>query len=308
MPYRKQTNHLTARDGTKIAWHTHLEPGGHLDDEPLFPRPTALLTNGIGTSENFWRFLVEGLGDRHRVVHWDYRGHGASELSSVGDYSIATQADDLRRVTLAAMERAGTKTPPVHVAFSMGVAVLLELYRTNPELVPAMVLIAGSPEAPFSTLGPLRSNRVRTKVREVMQAATPAVPLFAPVAKALMSSPFVYPVGRVTGMIRKRAPKEDIATFFNALAAMDLVAYWKTAIGLMGANASDVLPNVKVPVQIIAAANDLLMPLDQVRRLRNQLPNAQYLEVKDAGHAGLLEAGSEISSAVKAFVAQHAES
>ncbi len=46
-----------------------------------------LLTNGIGTTENFWRHLVAELRRDHRTVHWDYRGHGASERSASGDYS-----------------------------------------------------------------------------------------------------------------------------------------------------------------------------------------------------------------------------
>ncbi len=302
MPYRKTSRAITSRDGTRIAWHTHLDPAGVNDDAELASRPGVLLTNGIGTSENFWRYLVDALGQTHRVSHWDYRGHGDSENARSGDYAISTQADDLRKVTLAAMEQAGTKTPPLHVAFSMGVAVLLELYRTHPELVPAMVLIAGSPNAPFSTVGPLRSHRVREKVREAMRAATPALPYVAPVARALLTSPLAYPVGRLTGLLRKRAPKEDILEFLSAMSAMDPTAWWKTAISLMAANASDVLPRVKVPVLIVAAENDLLMPLSQVKQLRQALPEAEYVQMKDAGHAGLLEAGTEVAEVVSRFI------
>src|SRR5438552_4169520 len=121
MTYRRVTHRLTARDGASIAYHVHLGPAG--TEAELAGRPLVLLTNGVGTSENFWRHLVEDLQVDHKVVHWDYRGHGQSEPSKYGDYSVEAHVDDLRRV----LDEVGNVR--VHVAFSMGVAVLLELYR-----------------------------------------------------------------------------------------------------------------------------------------------------------------------------------
>jgi pimeloyl-ACP methyl ester carboxylesterase len=83
---------------------------------------------------------------------------------------------------------------------------------------------------------------------------------------------------------------------------MDAVAYWKTATGLIGAKGVDVLSKITVPVQVVAARNDLLVPVSQLEVIRKAVPHAEYLEVRDAGHAGLLEAGAEISDAVHAFV------
>lgn len=110
---------VLAADGTPLSFHTHGDAAG----------PAVLLTNGIGTTSNFWRFLIADLQVDHTVVHWDYRGHGQTPVAASGDYSLQTHADDLARVTRKVMDRDGR--PPVHVAFSMGVAVLLELYRNQ---------------------------------------------------------------------------------------------------------------------------------------------------------------------------------
>jgi len=38
-----------------------------------------------------------------------------------------------------------------------------------------------------------------------------------------------------------------------------------------------------------------------MERMHERLPEAQWLWVEDAGHAGLVEAGTEIAEAVRAF-------
>ena len=69
-------------------------------------------------------------------------------------------------------------------------------------------------------------------------------------------------------------------------------AYWKTLQGLLVGDAWDVLPSVQVPTQLIAAVHDMIVPLSDMEQMRRALPHAQWLLVTDAGHAGLVEAGS----------------
>jgi len=302
MPYRRFTRFLVAPDGTRVAYHTHA--GNAQEDEAesvLSSRPGVLLTNGIGTSENFWRHIVGDLEQDHRVVHWDYRGHGRSEVSAQGDYALRVHVEDLERVTEEMMAR-GDGRPPHHVAFSMGVRVVLELYRRRPELVPAMTLIAGGPATPDPSGWFLPVPGGRGTVARSFQLLTPFVPLVAPVVHDLISSRLAYPFGRLTGLLRARAPRADIVELFKGLSRMDPRAFWMMMRGLMEAPPSwDVLPQVRVPTQLIAAKNDLLVPLREMEQLREGLPQAEWVLVEDAGHAGLVEAGTEIAEAVRAF-------
>jgi pimeloyl-ACP methyl ester carboxylesterase len=304
MPYRRLTRFVTAQDGTRIAYHLHC---GNLPlesvEQEMASRPPVLLTNGIGTSENFWRHIVANLEQDHRVVHWNYRGHGHSEEARDGDYSVVTQVTDLERVIEEIMRR-GDGRPPHHIAFSMGVRILLELYRWRPDLIPTMTLIAGAPGA----LGSWRQGKAARlgmgAVRQALGAVSPLVPLATPVVRAFLGSSLAYPVGRLTGTLRARAPRADLDEFFTALRRMSPEAYWKTLQGLMVGHAWDVLPQVRAPTQIIAAANDLIVPLSDMEQMRQRLPDARWLLVEDAGHAGLVEAGSEIADAVRAFLVE----
>lgn len=303
--YRKVTRSVEAVDGTAISYHTHLGTAG--DEGALVERRSLLLTNGIGTSENFWRYLVEALSADYRVVHWDYRGHGSSGVAKSGDYALRTQADDLVRVTEAVMRggRPGAgAAPPIQVAFSMGVPVLLEAYRARPDLVPCMVLIAGAPDAPWNREGVFKLPGVGAAVRRALKGAKPLVPALRPLWRAVLNPRLIYPAGRLTGQIRARAERQDIAEFMAALRRMDLGAYLGTLSALFDADAGDVLPQVKVPVLILGAENDTLIPLRQVERMRDALPHARWHLVRDAGHGTLIEAGPEIAAHIRDFLGE----
>jgi pimeloyl-ACP methyl ester carboxylesterase len=302
MPYRRLTRFVTAPDGTRVAYHTHVGNAPEGEAElALASWPTVLLTNGIGTSENFWRYIVADLEQDHRVVHWDYRGHGRSHLSVQGDYSLRSQVDDLERVTEETMTR-GDGRPPHHVGFSMGVRVVLELYRRRPELVSAVTLIGGSPSTPDPTAWFIPLPGGYATLERAFRSLTPLVPRVAPLVHELLSSRLAYPFGRASGLLRARAPRADIQEFLLALRRMDPQAFWMMIRGLVEAPPSwDVLPQLRVPVQIIAAKNDLLVPLLEMKRMRERLPGAEWVLVEDAGHAGLVEAGTEIAEALRAF-------
>ncbi|MDY7230978.1 alpha/beta fold hydrolase [Hyalangium rubrum] len=304
MSYRRVTRFVTTPNGTRIAYHTH---SGNLPEDraeqEMASRPAVLLTNGIGTSENFWRYIVANLEQDHRVVHWNYRGHGHSDEARDGDYSVQAHMEDLERVT-EAMMALGNGRPPHHIAFSMGVRVVLELYRRRPDLVAALTLIAGPPSAPGAWRQGLGMQLWLRTMKRAMHAAGPLLPWVTPMVRAFLASPLAYPAGRFTGALRPRAPRADLDEFFAALRQMSPEAYWKTLEGLMVGSSWDVMARVQVPTQIIAAAHDQLVPLSDMERMREVLPHARFLLVEDAGHAGLVEAGSEIADAVRIFLVE----
>ncbi len=306
MPYRRLTRFSLAPDATRVAYHVHV---GDLPEEQaeeeLAARTSVLLSNGIGTSENFWRHVVADLEQDHRVVHWDYRGHGQSEVSSSDDYALRVHVDDLERITEEMMPH-GDGRPPHHVGFSMGVRVVLELYRRRPDLVPSMTLIAGGPASPDPSAWRVQPPGGRDTLCRAFRALTPLVPAVAPLVHEVLTSRLAYPLGRVSGLLRARAPLADIQEFTRALARMDPRAFWMMMRGLVEAPPSwDVLLQVRVPTLLIAARNDHLVPLREMDRMRGLLPHAHWVVIEDAGHAGLVEAGTEIAEAVRRFLRSH---
>jgi pimeloyl-ACP methyl ester carboxylesterase len=288
---------VVAQDGTRLALRQHAASA------EAATRPSFVLTNGLSTTDNFWRAIVGALAPGHRVCDWWYRGHGESDRSRSGDYSIATHADDLRVVTEAVQADVGATTAAVHVAFSMGVAVLLELYRARPDLVRAMVLVAGGADHPYASSALSRLPLARAAIRGALRAASPIVPVLSPVARQIASSRRLFWLARSVGAIGEAAPRDEVEHFFRAVGSMDLRAYLGTLRSLMEAHASDVLPRVKVPVLVVAPERDVMTPRADVEALRDAIPGAAWMAVPRTSHAILLEAGDAIAARVCDFAA-----
>jgi len=175
----------------------------------------------------------------------------------------------------------------VHVAFSMGVTVLLELYRARPDLVRAMVLVAGGADHPYASSALFRVPGVRSAIRTGLRAAAPLVPSLSPIARRVTASRALFSLARSVGAIGEDAPREEVERFFRSVGTMDLRAYWETFRSLMDAHASDVA----------ALRGDL-------EALRDAIPGADFVDVPRASHAVLLEAGDTIAARVRALVAE----
>lgn len=288
-------SHFTqAPDGTRLAWRLYDAPESSGDSPPV------VLTNGIGTTENFWRDLLEALRPSRRVVTWDYRGHGESDLGGGDGYGLTTHAADLAAVLDAVHRELGPSTPaPDHIGFSMGVPVLLELYRSAPSRLRSLTLIAGSARAPWEGL---LTSRAFERSRALVDALTLTGPSLAPLLRWGLRSPLALPLARLLGILRGRARAEEVHTLLDAMARIDLTAYGSIVRALWRTRVEEVLPAISVPTLVIAAAHDVLIPPEQLRALHRRIRGARWYEVADAGHAALIEAGPEIARVVRDFL------
>ena len=99
------TDHVAASDGLRLA----ADIGGPEDG------PTVVLLHGGGQTRHSWAGTWRVLVDAGwRAISLDLRGHGDSDWSDEGDYSLDAFVDDLRTVV-------GTlPSPPVLVGASLG--------------------------------------------------------------------------------------------------------------------------------------------------------------------------------------------
>jgi 3-oxoadipate enol-lactonase len=74
--------------------------------------PTVVLSNSLMSDISMWDTNVSALADRYRVVRYDTRGHGGTQVTP-GEYSIALLAEDLVGLSMGGMicQYAGAQFP-----------------------------------------------------------------------------------------------------------------------------------------------------------------------------------------------------
>lgn len=98
--------------------------------------PPILFLHGGGQTRQSWRKALAEAGRRgFRAISIDLRGHGDSDWSPDGSYSLSIFADDLRAV-LAGLDR-----PPVVVGASLGGIIGMVVAGADPDAVRALVLV-----------------------------------------------------------------------------------------------------------------------------------------------------------------------
>lgn len=133
-PGATQTGEVTTSDGVRLRYW-----------EVGVGRPLVLIHGWSQSAEQF-RYQMEGLGDRYRVIAYDQRGHGESEKPGFG-YKLGRLAGDLRDV-LEALDLRDVAA----LGHSMGSSVLWSYWDLfGPERLERLIFVD---EPPFLTSNP----------------------------------------------------------------------------------------------------------------------------------------------------------
>lgn len=261
-------------DGAALAYH--MEEG----------RPgssTLLMCNGLATDHFYWRAVWERARGEAGLLTWDYRGHGRSQPARrAGEITVAGVADDALRVMDAArVERA-------HVAgFSFGCQVALEIWRRAPARVSGVALVLGTFQRPFdAVIHPAIGPGLYALISPVMPAlGALSIALSGLAARAPAPA---WALARVARQLDAGVSSEDFAPFFRHLAAVDPISWAAHLRAAQEHSAADVLPTIDVPALVVGGGRDVMTPHAASARMRDEIPDCDYLFLPNAGHTGLL--------------------
>ena len=100
---------------------------------------TCLLIHGLNANMAFWHpQFVRELGQDRKLVMYDQRGHGYSEIPPTG-YTPADLAADAEKV----LDAAGVKTPVDLVAHSFGTVTAMQFLKAHPRRVRSVIILDG---------------------------------------------------------------------------------------------------------------------------------------------------------------------
>jgi len=240
--------------------------------------PVLVLSNSLGTDMGMWDAQLSSLTAHFRVVRYDTRGHGQSDVSLPGDNEGYT-IDQLGQDIVSLLDKLDIQRAHF-CGLSMGGMTGIWLGIHAPERLNKLVLCntaakIGTPE--------LWNARIDTVLHKGMSAITNAVierwftPRFqehfpqkiAPITQMLLSSP-------IAG--------------YNAACA---------AVRDMDQRAD--LNKITVPTLVIAGTHDTATPAADGRYAADHIPNARYVEL-DAAHLSNIEAEEPFTAELLNFL------
>ena len=256
--------HFAQSDGCRIAYSTHGPQGA----------PVLLLSNALGTTRDMWRPQMAAFTSRFRVIAYDTRGHGASDVPA-GEYTLETLARD----GLAVLDAAGARTAHV-CGLSLGGLTAMWLGVYAPERVSSLVLANTA-----ARVGSVESwtERIRL-VREggMTAVAARAMPLW-------FSEPYTA-----------REP-EVVARHRAMVEACNPAGYIGCCAALRDADLRDAIAAITAPTLVISGGDDR-STTPEVGALIHERVRGSRLVSLDSAHLSNVEQAAAFNAAVVAHV------
>jgi 3-oxoadipate enol-lactonase len=243
--------------------------------------PWMVFSNSLVTDLSVWDEQVAAFGGPYRILRYDQRGHGGTEVPA-GPASLDVLTED----AAALMTHFGIRGAVV-VGVSMGAATALCLATRHPALVSAVVASDG--QAGTADGGAQAWQERIDFAREHGMAAFADVTVrrwFA--ATAIEAGHPAIP--RVRDMVAA-TPEAGFIACATALQSYDIRAE---------------LPGLRQPVLLLAGEMDGAMPAT-MRSMADVIPDARFVEIAGAGHLPCVEAPGPFNAALEAFLTEKAD-
>lgn len=278
-------------DGTRLWWRVvgQAAPG----------TPTLVLNDGIGCDGYAWKYLIEHFVSDHRILHWNYRGHGLSEKPrDRGVVGIVDVSEDLVRV----LDAAKIAEKVVLVGHSFGVQVILETHRRHPERVLALIPVCGSYGTPIDTF---HDNGAMKLVFPTLRRLIVENPRAAQILWGLMLLPEVaLEVASRTEANGDLLKRQDFRPYFDHIRNMDVTLFFDMLADAADHSAKDHLARIDVPTLLIAGEKDSFTPGRLSEEMHRAIPASELLIIPKGTHTAPIEMPDLFCLRVEKFLKQ----
>jgi pimeloyl-ACP methyl ester carboxylesterase len=279
---------IETSDGVRLAYY---DTGGS--------GPPLVFANGLGGPFSSWRYQVDYLRDRYRIISWDYRGLYRSSRPP-GDsprLDVPIHVDDLELVLrTAGVERAA------FVGWSMGVQVVLELYERHRDRVSHLVLLNGTYGRPFETVAvPLAARVIPVVIQQARRFHGFGSSLLRRATRWPETVLWLKRLGFIGSTLDEDLFREMAVDF----ATIDLDIYFRLLSSLGEHDAAHVLENIGVPVLVITGDRDAFTPRQLAQQIARRIPHCELLVVRGATHYTAVEYPELVNLRIEKFFREH---
>lgn len=252
-------------------------------------RPLVLF-HGVTLRHDVWAPQFNMLADDYRVIAVDLRGHGRSEVGSLGlglprlatDVATLLTELDLREALL--------------VGHSMGGMTLMRFCGDHPDVlderVAGLALVA---TAAYGTVPPLLGGASRRLLDRGAQQVSngrhlPAQTLITKRAVRLVFGD--HPPARAIDIVAEMVNSIDDANLIGSLQ------------GIVEHDARDALRATRTPSMVVVGTRDTLTPVPLSRKMARLMPGCEFVVLPRAGHQLMQERPNELADLIDAMAAR----
>jgi 3-oxoadipate enol-lactonase len=236
--------------------------------------PTLLFINSIATTRDLWARQVPRLSKSFRVITYDARGHGFSQVTA-GDYTV----EQLGRDALAILDAAGVESAHV-CGISLGGITAMWLGVHAPRRIRSLVLANTA-----ARIGSLEMWTERIAFVKQQGMAT--------LADLTMPRWF-------TDGFRAREP-HTIEQFRTMVAACPKEGYLSCSAALRDEDLREAIAGIRCPVLCIAGNADPATPPEALQFIHERIAGSKML-LLDAAHLTNVEQHEAFTKAVTEFI------
>ena len=288
---------VTVSDGTPIAYTV-------VGDGPKTP---ILFVNGWTCSDAYWAVIGPGMVDAgHPCIFVDTRGHGESGLPrDPGFLARNLKKDDvtterLARDVLEVLADAGLDRAALS-GHSLGVQIIVEACRVDPDRVAALMPVAGTFENPVKTFADLAILDRIYPLADVLLGLFPFA-FLKPFNKGIANPETGL---KLVKLIRVAGPKvtaEGLAPHLRQLVELDFSVLFKMMGEQRKHSTGDFLPTITAPTLVLAGRRDLFTPPSVQQKMADLIPDSEIVWFDDGGHMLPIEEPEGIVAAMKDFM------
>lgn len=249
------------------------EPTLHVRDEGPRDAPVLVLAHGLGTDLSLWDGVVPHLPDALRVIRYDLRGHGQSDVPEP-PYSMGAMIRDAEGV----LELLGVRDC-AFVGLGLGGMIAQGLAVKRLDLVRALVLAGTAAKWGLPKMWQAQADAARS---EGIQAVAPQV---------------------ISRWFSPKAIREGHAeATMCRLLAMRPDGYAGGCAAIAGSDFFTPTSGLRLPVLGIAGADDRATPPDLVRETTGLIPGSRFELVRRAGHLMCLDQPAAFAALLTGFL------
>jgi len=257
---------IAERAGCRLRYEIDGNPAG----------PPVLFSNSLGTTCDLWTPQVEALSQTFRIIRYDTRGHGSSDVVA-GPYTIETLGLDAVAILDAA------DVPQAHICgLSLGGLTAMWLGVHRPDRVRSVTLVSTA----------ARIGNAMMWEERIVQVQTSGV---GSLANAAMERWF-------SRGFRASHP-EIVSMYHRMLSATPAIGYAACCAAIRDADLRSAIVRISAPTLIIAGDHDPVTPPADAQAMHERIAGSR-VSLLDAAHILNVEQAAVFNDLLNTFITE----